>query len=451
MKLKDLIMMALKNLNSRKLRTALTVLGVVIGATSIIVMLSIGFGFQKINTDMYKSMGDLTTLDLHTDMFWSDEQEKEASKKKKTLNDQAINEIKRIPHVIAIMPMYKASAVFTSGRFSNNGVDIVAIPADAMEKFGFKIGEGRLLNSQDNSGGVVMTFGCANENFRDDKRPYINSTGKIQALKSRIEIKQFQVQNSNNEYSGGSYFDEDGFERKSYVEKLKVVGVLEENPNDWSNYNTTYMTIEYFKKLKKASETVNGKTSALKAYSNIKVKVDDMENVDAVQKQIKDLGYNATNMYAEFLKQGNQQIVIIQAVFGAIGAISFLVAAIGITNTMIMSIYERTKEIGVMKVIGASIKDIEKLFLVEAGFIGLFGGFLGVISSLLLSALFNKLAEGFIMSEIGSANVDPKISYIPFWLILIALLFSTAIGVISGYLPARRAMKLSALEAIRSD
>ena len=155
----------------------------------------------------------------------------------------------------------------------------------------------------------------------------------------------------------------------------------------------------------------------------------------------------------DWLESTKKQTRIFQAIFGGIGAISFLVAAIGITNTMIMSIYERTKEIGVMKVIGASISDIEKLFLTEAGFIGFFGGLAGIIFSFILSILFNIIAKGFLLGMIGSddMSLDAKISIIPFWLVVFALIFSTFIGVIAGYLPAKRAMKLSALDAIRSE
>ena len=161
------------------------------------------------------------------------------------------------------------------------------------------------------------------------------------------------------------------------------------------------------------------------------------------------MGYNPTNMYADFQEEANKTIVRIQLIFGAIGAISFIVAAIGITNTMIMSIYERTKEIGVMKVIGASIKDIQKLFLTEAGIIGLFGGILGMIISYLISFIINYFVSRYAMSMSGTEGA--KLSFIPIWLSIVALLFSAFIGVLSGYLPARRAMKLSALDAIRSE
>ena len=129
-------------------------------------------------------------------------------------------------------------------------------------------------------------------------------------------------------------------------------------------------------------------------------------------------------------------------VLGAIGAISLFVAAIGIANTMVMSIYERTREIGVMKVIGATIPDIRRLFLTEAAFIGLLGGMVGVILSYASSKIINMV----------SMNMGREtISLIPIWLGLLGIVFATFVGVAAGFFPAVRATKLSALAAIKTE
>ena len=439
MKINDLVSMALKNLASRKLRTFLTVLGVVIGATSIIVMLSLGFGLQQTQENFLKSMGDLTTLDIHENYA------PDASGKEKKLNDLAVSEAKEIKHVDAVMPIVNTEGYLVSGRYKNDWTTIVGITPDSMEKFGFKIDEGRLLNSGDKN--VVVLGGGIGKNFRDPKRPAIDTSSKIKPMKSKIELTL-----------GSSYDDENSPTEnvKKYSEKLKVAGVLVDNENDWENNTSIFMPIEYLKKIKQSSNAAlpaEQREKATNDYSTIKVKVDDVENVKEVQDKLKELGYQTSGM-TDWLESTKQSARIFQAIFGGIGAIAFIVAAIGITNTMIMSIYERTKEIGVMKVIGASIKDIEKLFLVESGFIGFFGGILGVVVSLIISFLFNILAKGWLLSNmIGTddMSIDAKISVIPIWLIIVALLFSTFVGVLSGYLPAKRAMKLSALEAIRSE
>lgn len=133
---------------------------------------------------------------------------------------------------------------------------------------------------------------------------------------------------------------------------------------------------------------------------------------------------------------------MLRIVLGAIGAISMVVAAISITNTMVMAIYERTKEIGIMKVIGASLQDIKALFLTEAAFIGFSGGIAGIVVSYVVSLLVN-----FVAGRQGSTMQ----SSIPIWLALGGVVFSTAVGILAGYLPAQRAMKLSALTAIKTE
>lgn len=459
MKFKDLIAMALRNLNARRLRTFLTVLGVIIGATSIIIMLSIGVGFKKINNDFFASLGDLTVLDVRSNMIWSDEMEKNARKDNKKLNNQAVNEIKQVPHVSAVMALYSGNANLKSGRLESYA-QVVAIDPNVMEAFGYKVQKGRLLNSSDKTGGVVL--GNKVENFNNYERRIYDK--HVDTMKNVVNMVNLHMDRSNKDggmYDGGFDSMDGGMdggtsgEPKELSEKLKVVGILEDT-EDWQKSQAMIMSFDYLEKLQKDMEKLNMVKPLNKVklqYDNIKVKVDDAKNVDAVSAELKDLGYNPTNYYAEMLKQSQQQLVIVQAVFGAIGGIAFLVAAIGITNTMIMSIYERTKEIGVMKVIGASIKDIQKLFLVESGFIGFIGGAMGIIISLLLSTLFNVLSRSFFMNEFQGtgATLNPKISIIPLWLIITALVFSSLVGVIAGYIPARRAMKLSALEAIRTE
>jgi ABC-type antimicrobial peptide transport system permease subunit len=124
--------------------------------------------------------------------------------------------------------------------------------------------------------------------------------------------------------------------------------------------------------------------------------------------------------------------------------VAFLVAAIGIANTMMMSTYERTKEIGVMKVLGCDMRDIQKLFLAEAGFIGLIGGIVGLGLTCGVSALINHFA-------VSMGGMKGNISVIPWWLALAAVAFSTLMGMVAGYFPARRAMKLSPLAAIHTE
>ena len=174
-----------------------------------------------------------------------------------------------------------------------------------------------------------------------------------------------------------------------------------------------------------------------------------------VETKIKDLGYDTYSMETvrkPMQEQANKMMLIL----GSLGGISLLVAAMGITNTMIMSIYERTREIGIMKVLGCVVGDIRTVFLMEAGLIGFGGGVIGVILSFIISLVLNVLGGGGLGGMMGGyyyggAEGASQISVIPIWLVGLALVFSTLIGLVSGFSPANRAVKISALEAIKHE
>ena len=141
----------------------------------------------------------------------------------------------------------------------------------------------------------------------------------------------------------------------------------------------------------------------------------------------------------------SKQARLIQLVLGGLGAISLFVAALGITNTMIMSIYERTREIGVMKVLGCRLNDIRMMFLLEAGGIGFLGGVVGILFSYFLSFILNLVTSALV------EGMSMKISVIPFWLVLLGMGFAIGVGLIAGFSPANRAVKISPLAAIRQE
>ena len=229
-------------------------------------------------------------------------------------------------------------------------------------------------------------------------------------------------------------------------DKLNVAGVLEESTGEFS-YNA-YGTIEQVTKWYKEAQKKNNKKVQGVEYQEIWVSVDDVDNVESIQKQIKDLGYSTYSM-ADNLDSVKEVSNMLQLILGGIGAVSLLVSAIGIANTMIMSIYERTKEIGVMKVLGCLVTDIRKIFLFESTIIGFCGGMLGIGLSYLASHILNKYAP-----EIGSAigmSATSTISVIPLWLSVSAVLFAMFVGIVSGLYPAKKATKIKPLEAIRSE
>ncbi|WP_343014774.1 ABC transporter permease, partial [Bifidobacterium longum] len=183
-------------------------------------------------------------------------------------------------------------------------------------------------------------------------------------------------------------------------------------------------------------------------------------------------------------QQRNRAARAIQLILGGIGAVSLLVAAIGIANTMVMSVTERTREIGIMKALGCYVRDIRVMFLAEAGAIGFFGGLIGCVLSGLISLGINVVGalyaggmsggmSGGMVSGAGGGSGDgtgggtsiwtilwqaivggenvTRYSVIPWWLFLFAVLFSTLIGLLFGFGPANKAVKIPALDAIKNN
>ncbi|MDO5733515.1 MAG: FtsX-like permease family protein, partial [Eubacteriales bacterium] len=198
----------------------------------------------------------------------------------------------------------------------------------------------------------------------------------------------------------------------------------------------------YFKgyAIPRQKHTPRAKPAGPISYSELRVRTNSIEDTKRLYKELNELGKYFCSSSVEYLEQMRSQMASVQLFLGGIGFISFFIAAIGIANTMMMSIYERTKEIGIFKVLGCSMRKIRSLFLMESAMIGLIGGILGVALSFLIRSL--------IINGVQSELFQP---YIPPYLPPIAIACSTLIGVIAGFSPARRAMRLSPLKAIHNE
>ena len=259
--------------------------------------------------------------------------------------------------------------------------------------------------------------------------------------------------------SGGSDLEDGAAVKPPKKYMINTTGMVAGTLEDWNQYcYNVYTDIDGLKaQLRKAFKrgTVipgqptnkKGKPLSYFVYNTAEVFVDDMENVTAVQKQLTDMGYQVSSQI-EWLESSRQQSNMVQAVLGGIGAVSLFVAAIGIANTMMMSIYERTKEIGVMKVLGCDMGNIRNMFLLESGFIGFMGGVAGIFLSYGISLIINRFVD---LAQMMGTYTEGGISRIPLWLSGAAVAFAVFVGMAAGFMPAMRAMKLSPLAAIRNE
>ena len=450
MKFVDIWKMSSGSLWKRKLRTILTILGVVIGTASIVVMMSLGLGLNRATTKDIEENGGLTTITVYegSGMDYSESSSSMDTK----LDDDLVEEIKTIEHVKSVSPVLGISVIARYGSYEGY-LNLQGMEPEALEEMGIPVAQGSLPKKDD---GLKFLYGnqCIVDFYNSKTGEGYWESGElpdIDLMNDSIFVVFDTDAYWNSQYNDGSDSGETITPPKKYL--VEACGIVEGDLEDYNTYSwNVYCDINALKtQLKKVFKnraipgqptTSSGKPYKELYYNSIYVSVDHMDNVKEVQNAITELGYQAeSNM--EWVESSQKQYGYIQAVLGGIGAVSMLVAAISIANTMMMSIYERTKEIGVMKVLGCDIRNIQAMFLMEAGMIGFIGGVVGLILSYTISAVIN-----FVVKSVGT---DMQLSYIPIWLAGLSIVFAVLVGVAAGFFPSRRAMKLSPLAAIRNE
>ena len=466
MKISDEISLSARNLLRRKGRTALTLVGVVIGTCMVVLMISLGIAQTKTNEEMLQSWGDLTQVQIYGyGMMMS------SDGKPLYLDDAAIANIKQIPHVAAATPYaqaYNLEGEITAGRngrYTSDIYNLIGIDPTALEPMGFALQSGswpaNTPASEKATKLQVLVGSSTGYNFQDSRKSY-NSPKRY----------RYEGQTDANGKELPPFVDIDkdkmtltiktgeGSTEKSRSWELEVVGVLE--PDGAKGYWTQsgiVLRIQDMKMLQKVYNDMTKTKEESKSYDQVYVKVDDLSNVTDVETAIHDLGFTNTYSMNQQREEMQKQVMNSQMIFGGIAAVSLLVAAINIINTMTMAIYERTREIGVMKVLGCELGNIRTMFLLESSTIGFIGGLIGLIISLIASFVLNNLStlgQGLDLSGLMGGGYymgggGGTISIIPPWLMLAALVFATLVGLVAGILPANKAVKISALEAIRHE
>lgn len=474
----DLLRMSSGNLKRRKLRTFLTILGVIIGTASIVVMISLGLGMQEAMYKQVSQSGGMTRLTVTGKQGAGDgmsfmamggmggeSQEKESDKH---ITGDVVQSLKQLEKVRSANPVLEVSGVFLKGKYMGF-LQLKGMSQEALKEQQLELAPGGRLPDPD-AANMELVFGNGAITFFEDKtsRKGHWETGELPDIdlskgKMLLVLDQDRYMQGSGGGGGDMGDSKDGQNAaqtpnqppKKYL--VQSSGVLEGDINRYtSNYYTVFCDIDKLESMLKREfrgrvipgqpSTKTGKPYKKFVYSAAEIQAENIEDVDELSATIRDMGFRVTTN-AEAMDSVKKQFAVTQAVLGGIGAVSLLVAAIGIANTMMMSIYERTKEIGVIKVLGCGLKNIKQMFLMEAAFIGLIGGVVGNILSIGMSYLINKLVEASgQMAEIGG-----NISYIPLWLALTSMAFAVFVGVAAGYFPALRAMQLSPLAAIRND
>ncbi|MFH1306272.1 MAG: ABC transporter permease [Candidatus Micrarchaeota archaeon] len=398
----DLLSYSLRSLSHRKLRSYLTVLGIVIGVAAVVCLISISDGLMAGVEEQLEAFGPRNAVIMAGDMSsMAMSGGGYAPPSKGKIFEKDMERVKTIPGTTYVT---KQLAVSTSMEFKKKNLT-VSVYGTEPEKFSklvdIGVYKGRYLTEYDRGVAVI------GEQYADD---------------SIFKSQHMDV---------GSVFYL-GEEKK----RFRVVGIL-----DPANaVAKSVIIIPYADAEKLAGDSIAENEVTMVRFQ-VAEGFDFDETIGRVEWALassrgvsiddKDFSIMTSD---SILEQVGQIIGILTAFLGFITAISLLVGGVGVANTMYMAVMEKTKEIGTLKAIGASSKDVLLLIVLESAIIGLVGGIIGLLIGWVLSIIVSFFDFKTVISP---------------WLIAFALIFSIGIGVISGILPARKASKLSPIVAIR--
>lgn len=438
MRFRDLVFLVVSNLRRMKLRLALTSLGVVIGTSAIVLMVSLGIGLQANLTAQLGDLGAATHINvMGGGMVMGPGMENEATQ----LDDDAVEAFSEMEHVEAVLPsVYVQTLQSMKYKRYEGFVGVQGVPMDEFEAFGYELEDGRLpRNSKEIVIGAAVpaSFASGGMSMMGQPNP---SSPKLDLLGKKL-VCTFVTYPAEEEMVKNPMA-----EPSETTRKLTVVGILV--PTDMQTDNSAYVTLD-------AALDFNGANRRRVSYENLIIKADSVNAVTDIEKTVIEQGYFAYSAQST-LESLKSVFLIIQGVLGALGGIAMLVAALGIANTMTMSIYERTREIGIMKAVGASNRQIKRVFLGEAAIIGVLGGIGGLLFSAAGAALANLFVQAFIANQAatgggGGGAEATSFFQIPVWLAVFAIVFATGVGLLSGVLPAVRAANLDPLTALRHE
>ena len=474
MRFDDQLQLGLSNLWRTKLRTVLTTLGVAIGIGALVSMVSFGTGMQKNVTSVFHENDLFTSLtvtsqkvNLEHALEGDFEGVMESLREEgPPLTDEALQKIQEITGVEIVFPeirfpvkvrigdeetrttlralptamsRYKPFSEIPFGRFypSDTSTSVILHPRVLRNlKIILRESSTRTRISLEDSARGVRSF------------PPDSVLGKtVEVVTSVVDVsKMMQNPLRNLMPSIQTPFRE-------HTIRFRIAGIMKKP----SGFDEGRLESGLLVPLKTAQKMPRlgfssvwdllGKIGKSEGYASLYVRVGKIADLTPVRKQIEAMGFGVISILDQ-LEEIKKGFIVFDTALGAVGIIALVVAALGIINTMVMSILERRREIGVMKAVGGSENEIKGIFFVEAASIGFIGGIFGLILGWIVTRIANVVANYF-MAKQGAPHVD--LFYIPLWLILGAMAFSILVSLLAGLYPATHAARVDPVEALRHD
>lgn len=391
MRISDTIGLSMRMFRTRPMRTMLTILGVSVGIGTVLFLVSVGYGVQQSILERIATADMLLTLDVRS------------SSESMPMTDVVIDAFRTLPGIDAIVRQQDVQAAVRFGDIMSD-TPVSGVDPDMFRLNGMQATWGRLFR-KDETTAAVMTSAAAELVGRspDD----LVGTGIV--LTFRISSFGSGALTS----SSGTY---------------RVVGILEN-----AQESRVFIPLQSLGQASKAS------------YDLAKVKVRSQSDIESVRTSIIDRGMLVSSV-SDIIDQANTVFRWVQVALALFGMVALIVSAIGMFNTMTITLLERTSEIGIMRAIGVTPREIRQIFLVESMLMGTLGGIVGVAlgmgAGVALNAAINALAAHF-----GGPQMD--IFFAPGWFVALILIFSSTIGLITGVYPSIRASRLNPLDALR--
>jgi putative ABC transport system permease protein len=461
MKLPDLTELAVRNLRESFLRNSLTTIGISVGVASLVAMLSLGIGLQQLAARRLMKSGlfDTVVVTSRRDLrnFGRDEEHNApAPAESRILDEPTRLQIEHLPNVVEAYPDIR---FITELRYEDKPhlTMVAALPASAESTDAFESVLGHFFSS-DTAPEVVIQKAFAEELLGKTPKSGIDET-KAAELAAPLLGKELTMRYAQREAapnapapSGNSVADA-AYSVVSREQKLKIVGVADLDPESMRGPTRArvFLPLKLAQSLHVMQPTdlreLSSAASDQPVYSSVNVRVEKPGQVQTVEDSIKKMGFNTFSIL-DASRSIQQFFKVLDLFLGIFGSLALAVASIGIVNTLVMAILERRREIGIMKAIGASDRDIKRLFFAEAGAMGILGGVLGVALGWAIGQVINLGTNIYLKRQSFPPEHFWSVSW---WLVGFAILFSFGVSLISGLYPAGRAARLDPVQALRYE